>query len=232
MPFTQPEVQRSSRIDFAGSNISDDSGPVHLLDLVVKFMLDNIPDSIDPIEPPPEPFDFGVTLLNLDATNYNNDYQISSRELARQMSAFEKGLFMSLRFTNNSTDLRTAVSNSRLTIVANTRTSRCNNIELAAIEWLTTNVTFSQLSNLLTYLPTLNVSNSQCDPANWPAECLYWTSGDTHYCSQFGTYYTFTSLRNFTELPSPWRDLTTIATALNNEYALCGAPAGCFGSIA
>ncbi len=228
------EYPRTSAIVFSGTNETDDSGPVHTLDVFSKFMTDNIPDSIDPIEPPPEPFNFGVTELFLNATNYGDDYQVSSRELARQTSALIVGAQLSSFYINNSTDLGQELSESSSTIVANARTLRCDNAPLAAIEWLNTNVTLVELLNLVGLMSALNVSNSQCDPSNWPTECLFLT-GNTHYCSQFGasgTYYTFTSLRNFTELPSPWRDMTTIATALNNEYALCGEPAGCFGMIA
>ncbi len=227
-PWTY-EAGRSSMIVLSGSNTSYDSGPIHLLDQFMKLVADNVPDSIDPLEPAPEPYAFGVPQLIFTVANYSDNYQVSSRELLRQQLTLLQGTRMSLAF-NASVD----VIASQTTIVANARTSRCANPDLAAIEWLTTSVTLGQLVEILRFMPALNVSNSQCDPANWPAECLYWTSGDTHYCSQFGAsgaYYTFTSLRNFTELPSPWRDLTTIATALNNEYALCGEPAGCFGMI-
>ncbi len=222
-------VDRISHIYFVGSDITQDSGPVHVLDLIRQFMADNVPDSTDPVVPAPEPFNFPGNQIIFNAANYGTDFQVASREFARQAGASVTSRLFNIAFCDSNTSFRDVVIATMSSIVPNARTVRCANPELAAIEWLTPEITFYRLITIIAQLAGVNVTNSQCDPENWPAECLTRTANDAYYCDLFGSYYTFESLRDVTILPNPWRDLNTIATAINNEYVQCSAPVGCFG---
>ncbi len=227
-----PEPNRSSIIVFNTTDMGAyDPGPIRMLDLIVQFMLDNAPDSLNPVMPAPEPFNFPGGIKMFQGSDYGGDFRVASRDFARQSIAMDTAITFADSF-NNTVQLGIDVAASYATIRVNARTARCGNPELAAIGWLTTNVSLGDVQRISYFLKTINVTNAQTEPANWPAECLYWANDAVFYCDLFESYYSYASLRNTSILPNPWRDLNTIATAFNYEYVNCGAPTGCFGVMA
>jgi hypothetical protein len=51
----------------------------------------------------------------------------------------------------------------------------------------------------------------------------------TWFCNLFPGYYTWQSLRDFTRNPNPWREMTTMANAVNAEWQYGRAGLGCLG---
>jgi hypothetical protein len=110
----------------------------------------------------------------------------------------------------------------------------CSNEALQAIGWLngTTNVTLNDLWTVGQLLTGLPITGNETEPANWVGggcTYLFTTSFGSYqwFCDLFDSYYEADSIRDLELLPSPWRDFTTIYTAINQEFENCGEPLGC-----
>ncbi len=211
--------------------VGSDDGPVYLMEMTAQFLTDNIPDSTSPIVPPPQPMDTLASFSFTQADFGVISFQIPSREFAREM--------LTATWTVNGLSNLTALAPFELADpVLETFTTlvytplRCRDPELLAIPWVqdATIKVYDAFYGAI-WVFGLNVTAPQADPENWggvDGACIYWTAWPA-FCSQFPDYYTYESLRDFTILPSPWRDLTTFLRVWNEEYRNCGEPVGCMG---
>lgn len=198
----------------------DDLGPVPLVYLIQKFMADN-PVTV----PQPLVAADNASVLFLTPAEYaSGSFAVSSGDLGRQVLLAAQNELMNRKLCANETDVIFTLNR----LVVTSRTPRCNDSALAAIPWMDETTRFFDIYANLVWISGLNTSAPQADPANWPAECLYWTSYPT-FCDLFPDYYSFESLRNYSIVPSPWRDYTTVLAAFNREYLNGAPPIGCFG---
>jgi hypothetical protein len=201
------------------------SGPVYVTHQVSQFMQNNLPDSTNPIEPDPRPV---PSIVHYYPADYGSiSYQNPARELVRQG-------YVAFLNIESAGDGNFAPSDIQPYVYGNfTRLkftpSRCPDAELAAIPYTwTTAITVSGMLTATATFAGLNVTDSQCDPGNWLSTCNTLLGGN-QLCSFFPSYYSYASLRNFSILPSMWRDLITFSTTYAKEYDKCGVPRGCMG---
>lgn len=201
------------------------SGPVYATHQVAQFMQNNLPDSTNPIEPDPRPV---PSIVHYYPADYGAiSYQNPARELARQGYV----AFLNYNAAGNTIydppDIQPYVFGNFSKLVFTP--SRCPDAELGAIPYTwTTPITVEMMVRAAATFAGLNVTNSQCDPANWLSTCNTLLGGN-QLCSFFPSYYSYASLRDFTILPSMWRDLITFSSTYAKEYDKCGVPRGCMG---
>ncbi len=208
--------------------IGSNDGPVYIMQMVSQFVTDNIPNATHPVVPEPQPYEETVNFTQAD---WNvNSMQIPSREFAREVLAALMNYYALL----NESAMTPPAFGSDVFDTFNTLAYtplRCQDAELVAIPWVVANnVSVGMALAAYSFLTGLNVTASDFDGATWSStSCDYWTSSWTIFCAQFPDYYTYESLRNFSIVPSPWADMTTLARVWNEEYRNCGEPVGCMG---
>lgn len=216
------------RFELYNTNRSD-IGTVRVAHVVQQFMIENRPEAITPlILPPPQPLETASANFSVAQVGVAN-FRIASRELARQYVAFYWN-FMG----NTRSELASSVNLSPVARHSVVTPARCPYPAVADLPWLQGNhVTVSALYNLAFQMIILNPSATNDTTAEgWPAYCAVRMASAPSFCNAFPSYYAYESLRNYTMVPSPYRDLTSVLTAYNEEYADCGPARGCFGYTA
>jgi hypothetical protein len=217
-----------------------DGGETRIIQLLQQFVDENEGTATDPlVEPPPQPMDFAP---NASQYWYTPDFGVANmsttgREFARQTAAALWNLRATYTLARPSTvpypdDTNLAHIIEVFEQFVFSPSYYCPDVEtLMDIVWVndfsaSLHLTLVTAEVMLGY----NVSAEGMDPANWPAECLSVT-GFSLFCDQFPSYYSFASLRNFSIVPSPWRDLNTLVTIYNNEFLACGTARNCVGIV-
>lgn len=201
-------------------------GPVYMMQMIAQFVTNNLPVSEDPIVPVPRPFNESLTFLPTDLGSLS--FQTIAREFARQQAIMFLNYFMNYYSTLVPDALQPDVLAALFNL--NYTPLRCPDANLAAIAWVTVDNAVNPGDAVYTanYMLAFNTTISLLDPENWPSTCTDYF-GWTIFCAQFPDYYSFESLRNFSIVPSPYADLTTLLTVFNNEYTNCDVPRGCLG---
>jgi hypothetical protein len=232
-PVGESESYGYSAVRLINDGEANDGGSVRMEDLVAKFMANNTPDSVDPIvDPPPGPiiFEDGPAAMTFGIEAYENgtSFETTALEYARQTLALTIGVYASLREALGPTmgpEAETALSSQLLVVTP----QYCENEELQAIEWLngTTNVSVDKIMYINAYFIGLNLEDNETTADGWvDSGCMYFIALDW-FCDLFPSYYDPASIRDLDLVPSPWRDMTTITTAINREFRNCGEPLGC-----
>lgn len=207
------------RLDLFNPDVWD-LGPVRIAQVLQQFVLDNRPDAIVPdIVPAPRPLGANglFSVADVGLVSFRRD----GRELARQFMVFYWNYLANQRRELSTTNHDLVVRNSVVTA------TRCPFANVASIPWLqSNNVTVRELFAIGFYMMSM--------PNYVPFTEEEWTSFcsprmSAFYCALFPSYYTIESVTNFTVVPSPYRDLTSVFTAYNEEYVNCGPARGCFG---
>lgn len=212
----------SDKLRLVNANTSD-LGSVRLVDVLQQFMIQNRPTTDG--SSPPQPLDYvgPRTYYTTDVDVLN--FTVSARSFARELFAFKWNYNSLTTGTLNPVGGPGADFSAFITSVVTPST--CPVAEVAAIPWIQGN-TFSvvSLSNMARGLVALNMTYTK---AEWDIACLDVTFSGP-FCKAFQGYYSFESLTNYSIVPSPFRDVTAILKAFNEEYTDCGQPRGCFAS--
>jgi hypothetical protein len=204
-----------------------DNGTVRIAHVIQQIMVDNYPDAVAPLLMPaprpllPEKVRFGSPDVG------NKDMRVLAREFIRQYFAFSFNYRAQTKNDFAPPALQPAIANASAHSVWTP--SRCPDASIRAIPWLYyDNVTVVRMHNIALIMLIYNASNPAYAPAGWVATCRALTAVPV-FCNSFPNYYSFASLTNYSVLPSPYRDITTMLTAYNEEYAGCAVSRGCLG---
>lgn len=201
-----------------------DVTPVRIVHALRQFIIENRPD-LDG-GPLPRPIDDPLPRYYNTTEVGVNSFQVSARNFAREGAAFIHnfwyGILSSMMPLDNYTFIRNAYE-----LYSVFTPSRCPDPEVANIAWLQGNdINLRALQRIGVKMMVLEVVGI----SEWPMVCNFLLSTDTYFCAAFESgYYAYESLTNYSMLPSPFRDITAMYRANNNEWPDCGAPVGCFG---
>jgi len=214
-------------IDITNEAVPGDGGPIRMENLMKKYMADNADGA-------PGPFDETVT-YNVASYEAETTFANAAGELGRQYAAWSVGYVMSWR-----EDMATPAEWALLAydlfayykFVVMTP-QYCDDEALQEITWLAdTNTSAFEVVYVANAMLSVNQSDTDTEPDTWVDSGCMTRIAVGWFCALFPDYYAAESIRNVSLIPSPWADLTTAMTALNNEYLNCGTPVGCTGLAA
>lgn len=208
------------RATLLSSDSFPDGGAVRVVQLLQKFMIDNIPTVGGTRAQPMN------TTHVFDTTAYGSgSFATSATEFARQVAAALWNRKATKTFNvpgYNSTEFYYDL--------IFTADYLCEDEDLIAIPWLST--WEARVDAVITAADAMlgaDVTSSDFDPSNWPTACPTIT-GLPIFCAAFPGYYAMESLRDFDMVPSPYEDFLTLMRVNNiDSSAVDGYYPGCVG---
>lgn len=208
---------------------SDDAGvsvgTVRAIEMLAKFMQDNLPSEPDEADwPPAQPMSETRTFTPSDYGS--TSFATTAMDFARQVATALYNRFVAYRMAPAAVLPDLTYDFERIVY---SPSFRCVDLDVVTIPWIRDFSTrLVDVIDLANAMLGADVSLPDFDAANWPATCASMTN-ITAFCDAFGPYYDVASLRTFTMSPSPYNDLYRLVRTFNEQYALEPSFMDCLG---